>query len=60
MKHIQIIDTPTEFLIELEIIDENNFDLFIATHISLHSLISGKNLTDGFTRTEFGFEFISE
>lgn len=60
MKSETIIDIPTEFLIEFEIFDENTFDIFISTHISHHSLISGTNYTNGIIRRDFGFEFISE
>lgn len=52
MKHIKITETQN-FLIEFEIWNENDFDILISTEISLHSLISGENLTDGFRAKHF-------
>jgi len=47
MRTETIIDIPTEFLIEIEIFDENTIDVTLATDISFFSLITFTNLATG-------------
>jgi len=48
MRTETIIDIPTEFLINIEIFDENTIDVTLSTDISYFSLIDFKNLKTGF------------
>ena len=48
-----IADLPLNYLIEFEIFSETEFDVTLATDISFHSLISGKNFTNGISKSTF-------
>ena len=48
MRTETIIDIPTEFLINIEIFDENTIDVTLCTDISYFSLIDFTNLMTGF------------